>query len=359
MLRWISAFLCVLTFALGASAEVVLYDSQGFEAPVFSAGSTPVGQPASAPEAEQWQAFGGSPTAYRVESGMAAAGSQAVQANGGGLNDGSYVWPNLGVTPADNELIRIQVDIARTLSPTVVDSSPVYAVDIYDFDFNRTSRFGLQNPAGTSDIRTFVSVPINAQGQIDPAGPGIRSEFYGPAIAENMFVHFDFLMDYENKTVSLTVNGTRLASLIPFRTQESTTLDSAELQVGTFNNLSADNGWFDNYIVSKLLKGDYNNNGVVDAGDYVIWEKTLSSTTVLAADGNGNGAVDAGDLDVWRAHFGETLPGSGSGSGFAANAIVPEPASIAMLMLGSGAIVATARRRRNRGRILANSAARR
>ena len=67
--------------------------------------------------------------------------------------------------------------------------------------------------------------------------------------------------------------------------------------------------------------GDYNHNSVVDAGDYVLWRKTLGSTTALAADGSGptpgvpNGVVDAADYTYWRSLFGNTSPGSGAGSG--------------------------------------------
>ena len=67
--------------------------------------------------------------------------------------------------------------------------------------------------------------------------------------------------------------------------------------------------------------GDYNHNSVVDAGDYVLWRKTLGSTTALAADGSGptpgvpNGVVDAADYTYWRSAFGNTSPGSGAGSG--------------------------------------------
>jgi hypothetical protein len=271
-----------------------------------------------------------------VQSGRVASGEQAIQGNGGGLNDGSFVWPNLGYTPAENERVRIQVDMARTLSATVADSSPVYAVDIYDFDFNRTSRFGLQQRDGV--IRTFVSVPINDLGEIDPDGEGIRPEFYGTSIAENVFVHFDFWMDYVTKTVSLTVDGERLASLVPFRTKASETLDSAELQVGTFNNLSADVGYFDNYAVSVVLKGDYDANGFVDAADYTIWRDNFDSTTNLSADGDGNGTVDVGDYEVWSTHFGQSQALS-SGAGSLQNAAVPEPSSMVMLSVGLGALL--------------------
>ena len=69
------------------------------------------------------------------------------------------------------------------------------------------------------------------------------------------------------------------------------------------------------------LAGDYNENGSVDAGDYVIWRKTLNSTTNLQADGSGptvgvpNGAVDQADYTYWRSNFGAGGPGSGAGAG--------------------------------------------
>ena len=160
-----------------------------------------------------------------METSIVASGIQAIQANGGGLNDGSFAFPGIFHAEAPNERVHIQVDMARTLSPIVDDSSPVYAIDIYDDGINRTSRFGLQDDAGT--IRAFVSVPINASGQIDPNGTGIRSEFYGPSVAANTFVHFDFYMDYTAKTVDLSMNGTPIAAGVPFNTQSSSDIVAA------------------------------------------------------------------------------------------------------------------------------------
>ncbi len=74
-------------------------------------------------------------------------------------------------------------------------------------------------------------------------------------------------------------------------------------------------------LVSASLIGpspDYNDNGVVDAADYVLWRKTLGTMGVPAysgADGDGDGMIDQDDYDVWHAHFGQQIPAAGAASG--------------------------------------------
>ena len=53
------------------------------------------------------------------------------------------------------------------------------------------------------------------------------------------------------------------------------------------------------YLTVQYLPGDYNGDGVVDAGDYIVWRNGLGTTYKLS------------DYNVWRAHFGQSLPGSG------------------------------------------------
>jgi serralysin len=76
--------------------------------------------------------------------------------------------------------------------------------------------------------------------------------------------------------------------------------------------------------------GDYNGNHVVDAGDYVVWRKTLNNSASpggSGADGNSNGTIDAGDYTFWRARFGNA---AGSGSGTLVSDAAPEPTAIAL-----------------------------
>jgi hypothetical protein len=80
--------------------------------------------------------------------------------------------------------------------------------------------------------------------------------------------------------------------------------------------------------------GDYNNDGIVDAADYVVWRKTLNQTASPAgtgADGDKDGTIGPGDLDFWRGRFANPIPpGGGSGESSA----VPEPATMIPVIVG-------------------------
>jgi T5SS/PEP-CTERM-associated repeat protein len=78
------------------------------------------------------------------------------------------------------------------------------------------------------------------------------------------------------------------------------------------------------------IAGDFNDDGIVDAADWVLLRKYEGTNPVLANDPIG-GIIGAAHFDYWRAHFGQVLPGSGAVA--AANAAVPEPATAALLML--------------------------
>ena len=84
-------------------------------------------------------------------------------------------------------------------------------------------------------------------------------------------------------------------------------------------------------VLSIVLPGDFNQNGVVDAADYLVWRKNVATSTALPNDLIG-GTIGTAQYSQWRANFGTTSPGAGSGSGFSVNAPVPEPSTLILLI---------------------------
>ncbi len=72
-------------------------------------------------------------------------------------------------------------------------------------------------------------------------------------------------------------------------------------------------------VNSAGIAGDYNNNGTVDAADYVVWRKGLGTT------------YPPSNYDDWRTYFGHA--GGESGSAAAVQTSVPEPNALLLIAL--------------------------
>jgi hypothetical protein len=89
------------------------------------------------------------------------------------------------------------------------------------------------------------------------------------------------------------------------------------------------------------LAGDFNNDGAVNAADYVIWRKT-------------NGTAPG--YTAWRTNFGATGASAEPGTlirgfvryvttGVGSGAIVPEPAGVLLVYMGLASVVVASWRR--------------
>jgi fibronectin-binding autotransporter adhesin len=79
------------------------------------------------------------------------------------------------------------------------------------------------------------------------------------------------------------------------------------------------------------LPGDYNQNGVVDAADYVLWRANVGQPAGTLPNDTAGGTIGDGQYALWRSSFGNH---SGAGSGLSDGSAVPEPGSLGLLLLG-------------------------
>jgi endonuclease I len=95
------------------------------------------------------------------------------------------------------------------------------------------------------------------------------------------------------------------------------------------------------------LAGDFNGDGSVDAGDYLVWKRSFGQSVVVAyagADGNGNLTIDSSDYEVWRAHFGQTASAFGAGASLSGS--IPEPATVRLAAISAAFVCHCLRRAR-------------
>ena len=110
---------------------------------------------------------------------------------------------------------------------------------------------------------------------------------------------------------------------------------------------SPTDAYYDNFKLEHILApppggllGDFNEDDIVDASDYIIWRENDTANNPLPND-DGK-LTQAERYTVWTANFGNTPPpASGAALGAAA---VPEPAT-ATLLLTLAALLAAQRRR--------------
>jgi hypothetical protein len=113
--------------------------------------------------------------------------------------------------------------------------------------------------------------------------------------------------------------------------------------LASFNAPYADANFIASFDLEVVaLHGDYNQNGSVDAADYVVWRDNLGGSLALPNESETLGMVTQEDYGVWKANFG-AANADGQGLNGAAGA-VPEPTSLVLVWLAASVTAALAGR---------------
>jgi hypothetical protein len=194
-----------------------------------------------------------------------------------------------------------QIDLGAWGAKTVLGANGGILKDTDDV-FRENGYWSAYDSA--TDTVYFVSAGEAVAGIVNPPGPDPPSPL----------VHF--AMDIYTMNVNTGL------------TQSFLNVDgSVSLFFSGFTNSNTPNG--DEIIAFSLappeFPGDFNEDGKVDAADYVVWRKNganpLPNDTGLT--------TSQARFDLWRANFGNMqMPGGGSGGA------VPEPASAVLMLLG-------------------------
>lgn len=101
------------------------------------------------------------------------------------------------------------------------------------------------------------------------------------------------------RTIGGGISPTAIRYTQPYEVSSAKTVKSRTFLSGQWSALTSS-------TFETTGSGDYNENGRVDAADYVVWRNSQGANVPpgTGADGSGNGVVDQADYEIWRDNFG-------------------------------------------------------
>lgn len=313
-----------LTRVSMANAGSVLVDSQGFEAPAYSAGSL-TGQPNSSPAAAQWKYSGSGNSSASIQPNIKRSGSQALQVNRAALDDSRWAIP---VSPVSTSgLVVVAWDQYVVDTGPSAGLGPFLGVEAYDGNVALLLNPGLIGSVGVDSTTGDILYQETVSGILVDSNIDVTFDTWH---------EFRLAMDFGNRAYQVFFDGAEIVNepFVDGWVDEFTDADISALAAGFDSGSQNANGSavFDNFAVVEFarLAGDYDVDGDVDQDDYATWKASFGSSVTQAgtgSDGNGNGFVDAADYTIWRDNLGAVAVAT-----VAAQA-VPEPSSLLLVAL--------------------------
>jgi hypothetical protein len=174
----------------------------------------------------------------------------------------------------------------------------------YDIAYPRW-HISLDNANFSNAIVSMTSGGQNIPVAIESRGPGLRDQYIAWRV-NGMPDYASFPLPTSDTSYSVVISNA-LVGGIPQQLMYTVTLFDPS--------------------TGGLLVGDYNRNGSVGPEDYSLWKSTFGAIVGpgTGADGNNDGHINAADYVVWRRH---TSSGSAS-----ATSLVPEPSAVHLMLV--------------------------
>jgi hypothetical protein len=217
-------------------------------------------------------------------------------------------------------------------------------------DDNGWVGYSMSNRHGdsTGSSGTLARKPVgNSSAYLAVSGQNVLATEAGDNTVASLFNDDTYFMNMtiERSGNDLVISAT-LDGLNGF-TQSILATDTTAGTLGTYafnrlgfllgGNLGTDQASFSNMVVTYIpaaLPGDFNNDGTVDAADYVVWRKA---------------GLPGEKYQEWRSNYGASSIVSSSRA-VAAFSAVPEPARVAFIPAAAAAVCLRHRQRARRHR---------
>jgi hypothetical protein len=237
-----------------------------------------------------------------------------------------FVATNASVTYSGNNTITVEMHGSRTgTDPNLGAPGGSYqSIVAYRLPFENL------NAGTTISVAWDLDWVRPSEGTTSPHGIALRRGF--DLDSRGLSIPFGALEGPASgmETFELTATGGGTFDLY--------TLELDFYMVGMTTNVAPAESWDATFVITTPpittlsepgLLGDFNDDGKVDAADYVVWRKNDGGTTALPNDDELGTPIRAEHYTLWRAQFGEMpIPGIGAGG------VIPEPGACALAAAG-------------------------
>lgn len=221
-------------------------------------------------------------------------------------------------------------------SPTYRDN--IDALLAADSLYATTAGDGTPLDSQMADYKTFALAAKNGQKTFLLSHSKVLTYTY-----ENTIETADEIMQYLGITPT-AYSATGLGTLNYYRKAQSGNFRMWGANGATADDHSAHlryiGDFFEELPIAKLVPGDFNLDGKVDAADYVLWRKKNGTAGTLPNDGGITpGTINSADYNYWRARYGSVfVPAINTGSGLGDAAQIPEPTTAALVLVAAATL---------------------